>query len=52
VVQLLLTYGPFHKYVTTRGPLLKNDVWNNRFAAFKTKKGQIRVSLKLLHNSR
>jgi len=28
--------------MTTCGPLLKNDAFNNRFAAFKTKKGKIR----------
>jgi len=28
--------------MTTLGPFLKNNVWNYRFAAFKTSKGKIR----------
>jgi len=40
MAQLLLTYGPFYKNVTTFGPFWKNDVCN-RFAAFKTKRGKI-----------
>jgi len=42
VVQLFMTYGPFYKNVTTRGPLpMKWCIKQNRFTTFKTKRGKI-----------
>jgi len=40
VAQLLLTYGPFYKNMTTYGPLPWNDIWNKRFTTYKMKKGE------------
>jgi len=38
VVQLLLTYGPFYKNVTTRGPLPTKWWKKHRFTKFTTEK--------------